>query len=149
MNSVSEKECNSLSGLLALFSYFSLFFFCVFSILVLAPSCSHPSRLFKNLKGHRNFWFRIILFEGETHDRHVFSKSHQLADQEENQSSFCCSVLFGPFIQKEPTGQHSLGGKHTCNSCRRDGQLKEDIMSRDADPFSSTTCCPGKKKKFP
>lgn len=125
----------------------------MFSSLVLAPSCSHPSRLFKNLQGHRNIWFSIALFEVETHDCHVISRSHQLAmklaDQEENQSAFCCSVLFEPFIQKEPTGHHLLRGKHTRNSCRRDGQLKEDIMSRDADPFSSTTCCPGKKKKIP
>lgn len=125
----------------------------MFSSLVLAPSCSHPSSLFKNPKGHRNFRFPIALFEVETHDCHVISKSHQLAiklaDQEENQSAFCCWVLLEPFIQKEPTGHHSLGGKHTRNSCRRDGQLKEDIMSRDADPFSSTTCCPGKKKKIP
>lgn len=73
----------------------------------------------------------------------------KLADQEENQSAFCCAVQFEPFIQKEPTGHHSLGGKHTCNSCRRDGQLKEDTMSRDADLFNGTTCCPNKKKKFP
>lgn len=39
------------------------------------------------------------------------------------------------------------GGPHkqSLNSCRLDGQLKEDIMSRDARPFNSATCSARRK----
>lgn len=95
MNSVPEEERKSLSGL-ALFCYF--LFFCVFSCQILAPpspSRSHPSRIFKNLKGHRNFWFSINLFEVETHDYHAFSVSHEASwTGEESKHILLCGTVW-------------------------------------------------------
>lgn len=56
--------------------------------------------------------------------------------------SFVCT-----FHPKVTNGHNLLGGTHkqSLNSCQLDEQLKEDLISRDAHPFSNTTCYPHQK----
>lgn len=146
-----KGECNTLSGPLALFSYFPFFFFFPNS-LILAHLAVTLQGFKKSERSQRNLVWKSKHMTVMYFPRGNFISIKQTvihkADCTGRESKHILLFSFvWAFHPKGAHGHNLLGGTHkqSLNSRRLDEQLKEDLMSRDAHPFNNTTCYPHKK----